>query len=559
MTIVCGLFLAVSALGIWWTGRLAGRSFDRKTLGSFTAMYTQYVDTEESTLRALSATIVDSGILPELWWEKKPSVIRDRVNPLLRRLRTEKGITHFRLYGTDRRVFMDMSGREPDDSVIGRISLVRAAMTGQVQSGIEIDERGELAIHVVTPVIENDQLVCLLDLGIDLQSVLADVSSRTGVDYMLSADRTHIPGYNENSLPLTETDRYVLTGSSMKRVPPRTVLNPDDNDKGSGRLRYIHSGRQRYAVRVIPVVDFDDQRIGSIAILSASSGFAGEHGTRSVIMFTFVLTSLAAGYVFVQIVANRLDIEVNHELDRIDDRARQKETDLQKELNKVKKLNFQLQTSRNEIAGTAELLEKKVRRAEKKIDESVAWTDFIESALRATGTRLAIMNGQYDLRYVDPTTRTIYGDPNHRKCYEYFMQQRSPCTECGMAASVETGTITISEQTMPKEDGLPVQLMTAAFSDEKGEVLFAESRVDISARREMERAFQEKETALRAALKESRDMLAAILDATTDGILAVNTAGEITHSSASFRKLWQIPSELVKTRDSQKVLDHILS
>jgi PAS domain S-box-containing protein len=60
------------------------------------------------------------------------------------------------------------------------------------------------------------------------------------------------------------------------------------------------------------------------------------------------------------------------------------------------------------------------------------------------------------------------------------------------------------------------------------------------------------------ALRESEDLLRATLDATADGLLAVNESGQVTHSNSRFADMWRIPKELLDTKDDSKLLDYVL-
>ena len=60
-------------------------------------------------------------------------------------------------------------------------------------------------------------------------------------------------------------------------------------------------------------------------------------------------------------------------------------------------------------------------------------------------------------------------------------------------------------------------------------------------------------------LKESEEILRAILDSTEDGILVVGDKGQITHINSKFGDMWRIPQDLIVERDNQKLLDYVLN
>ena len=60
------------------------------------------------------------------------------------------------------------------------------------------------------------------------------------------------------------------------------------------------------------------------------------------------------------------------------------------------------------------------------------------------------------------------------------------------------------------------------------------------------------------ALRESEELLKATIEATADGILAVDEKGKILHANKRFAQVWNIPDELIETRDDKKLLDFVL-
>jgi len=60
------------------------------------------------------------------------------------------------------------------------------------------------------------------------------------------------------------------------------------------------------------------------------------------------------------------------------------------------------------------------------------------------------------------------------------------------------------------------------------------------------------------ALREGEELLRATVESTADGILVVDEKGQVTHTNKRFAQLWQIPDELIRTREDKKLLDFVL-
>ncbi len=59
-------------------------------------------------------------------------------------------------------------------------------------------------------------------------------------------------------------------------------------------------------------------------------------------------------------------------------------------------------------------------------------------------------------------------------------------------------------------------------------------------------------------IQKSEALLMATLESTADGILVVNNKGEITHANNRFAQMWQIPEKLMKTKNDDKLIKHVL-
>ncbi|MGC2064278.1 MAG: PAS domain-containing protein [Thermodesulfovibrionales bacterium] len=60
------------------------------------------------------------------------------------------------------------------------------------------------------------------------------------------------------------------------------------------------------------------------------------------------------------------------------------------------------------------------------------------------------------------------------------------------------------------------------------------------------------------AQKQSLSLLQATLESTADGILVVNSTGEITSFNARFAELWRLPDDILSSRDDRRALDFAL-
>ncbi len=110
----------------------------------------------------------------------------------------------------------------------------------------------------------------------------------------------------------------------------------------------------------------------------------------------------------------------------------------------------------------------------------------IEFILGATRAGLDIVDSAFNIRYIDPERRKLYGLPDGKKCYEYFMGRDEVCPGCGAVKALETKTTVVKETVLVKEGNRPVQVTSIPFTGLNGERLAAQVYVDIAERKKME-------------------------------------------------------------------------
>jgi PAS domain S-box-containing protein len=149
----------------------------------------------------------------------------------------------------------------------------------------------------------------------------------------------------------------------------------------------------------------------------------------------------------------------------------------------------------------------------------------VKFILGATKTNLDIIDSEFYLRYVDDSWRKIYGDPQGKKCYEYFMGRNDPCQGCGVVESMASKKTVITEEVLVKENNRVVQVTTIPFQSASGEWLYAEVNVDISRRKKMEEELR-RANAFLDSIIENIPVMLFIKDAQELRFVRINRAGE---------------------------------
>lgn len=178
----------------------------------------------------------------------------------------------------------------------------------------------------------------------------------------------------------------------------------------------------------------------------------------------------------------------------------------------------------------------------KKIEEhSNVLHQQLELTLGVTKTGLDIIDKDLNLRYVDPAWAKNYGDWSGKKCYEYFMERKSPCSICAVEEAFRTKKIVVSEEILAKEGNRPIQVTSIPFQDKSGDWLVAEVNVDITQKKKIDEE-----------LKLYRDDLEELVGERTQELLQERNR----YKAAELEKS-KLNRELVKINDKLKSISLI--
>jgi PAS domain S-box-containing protein len=156
----------------------------------------------------------------------------------------------------------------------------------------------------------------------------------------------------------------------------------------------------------------------------------------------------------------------------------------------------------------------------------------IEFILGTTKTGLDIIDSDFNMVYIDPQWRKIYGEYKGRKCYRYFMGKSKICLDCGVKKALETKKPVVSEEVLRREGNRPIQVTTIPFQNEKGKWMVAEVNVDITERKKAEEK-----------IKVFSDAIASAFDC----FILTDMKGNIAYANESTsRTFGYTPEELLK-------------
>jgi len=172
-----------------------------------------------------------------------------------------------------------------------------------------------------------------------------------------------------------------------------------------------------------------------------------------------------------------------------------------KDITDIKNTQKALQKTNDELEFRVEQLQKEIEERHKVETEIKGLEQQMEFILSVTKTGLNIIDQDLNIQYIDPGWRKVYGDPNNKKCYEYFMGRDDVCIDCSALKAFEKKSIVISEHILSKENNRPIEVSTIPFRNDNGEWLVAQIKLDITERKKAALEKEDIQAKLRQAQK----------------------------------------------------------
>ena len=185
------------------------------------------------------------------------------------------------------------------------------------------------------------------------------------------------------------------------------------------------------------------------------------------------------------------------------------------------------------------------------------------------GNYLRFLNESHNCIYiVDLNNNTTYINPALMKLLEVtdpdelinkqFLPERfwdNPHQRDRILDQLKKASVEVEELTLRTAKGkkLFVTLFSTRTKNIKSQTSGSQGVLyDITAKKELA-TLREMEHQLRR----SEDFLRGTLESTADGILVIDEKGRVSHMNKRFANIWDVPEELVKQRNDQKLLEHL--
>jgi HAMP domain-containing protein len=249
--------------------RFEGEQSIRAAARAFAAVQQREVERLSSTLDALAQNPAYSAFLAQGDRDR----LLDAAAPALRELGPRHGIGIWSFIDPSRTCFLRVHRPGLHGDAVGLVALQVAARTRETAAGIELD-RTAFALRVVRPLLSQDRVIGYVELGEEIEGLLARLKQETGDDFGLVALKESLDertwalsrgarrnGWGDDpemvAVQLTRPDAPILGSSADARQVP----------EGGRFLGRIAWGSLRFVRGVVPVRDAAGRAVGGLFVL----------------------------------------------------------------------------------------------------------------------------------------------------------------------------------------------------------------------------------------------------------------------------------------------------
>ena len=187
-------------------------------------------------------------------------------------------------------------------------------------------------------------------------------------------------------------------------------------------------------------------------------------------------------------------------------------------------------------------------------DKLRASEEMYSSIFTHIGIGISLISPEMEIIFMNPTMKNWFPQVEAGKrpiCYKSFNvpPRDGICTYCPTIQTFHDGQVHISVTDTPTEDGIcHFRIISTPVLSATGSVTAViEAVEDITERKRSDEELRSKEICLQG-----------ILEATDDGILAIDEKGNIIKANRKFAELWKIPQSMINSGDDDTLLNFVL-
>ena len=168
------------------------RKFNRaaaRTAGQVQGLLQGEINEYSAFMRTTIQAITKDEQLADALRTGDRQTLQQRSQPVLDTLSQNHHINRLSFHRPDRVNLLRVHRPDQSGDLINRYTLLNAAHTGQVFSGIECDPDGTFVLRTVAPWHRGSEVLGYIDLGIEFQEIAKGLQELLGVDILVAVDK----------------------------------------------------------------------------------------------------------------------------------------------------------------------------------------------------------------------------------------------------------------------------------------------------------------------------------------------------------------------------------
>ncbi|MBY0577114.1 MAG: EAL domain-containing protein [Gallionellaceae bacterium] len=244
------------------------------SLKSAQAYYQSALRRRGEKLGATLESILHDESLQAALRAKNRGALMKRAEPLFKQLRDQYKITHFYFMDAARVNVLRVHQPELYGDTVNRHTMLAAETNKKMSIGVELGPMGTFTLRAVTPLYDRNGLAGYIELGEEIEDVLEDLKSITGVNHLLLIDKQLLARKNwESGMRMLKRDadwnRFpnMVVSSQTVDLPREQLTRLLSQASQSDQSVELTVGNNRYQGGAFPLMDMAGHKVGSLAIL----------------------------------------------------------------------------------------------------------------------------------------------------------------------------------------------------------------------------------------------------------------------------------------------------
>jgi len=274
------------------------------------------LDGQVRTLSVLIDGLVrDTGLNEAVRTQNRHRLLAD-YESIFQQIRTNYEVTHFYFHGPDRVNLLRVHKPQKHGDLIDRFTALQAERTGKTASGIELGPLGTFTLRVVRPLFDGETLVGYLELGKEIEDVLATICEEHGFEVAVVIHKTFLTRENwESGMKMlgreADWDHYaddVLIYSSLSQFPPACDRYIGEEGHTHGKLtdEIVYDGKV-FQLVVDLLKDASGAEVGDLILLHDTTEAKAAFYRVLAILFGGILVLMTGLVGFVYVLLRRTD------------------------------------------------------------------------------------------------------------------------------------------------------------------------------------------------------------------------------------------------------------